>query len=345
MPAPLPDPGSKPRSAGHRGRIVLGILISVAALALILKDVSLPRLMHELGRGNYWWQIPNAIALVAAFWVRALRWRALLDDRLPVHRSFHIQNVGSLLNNVLPLRLGELSKAYLASRGSPLTVMQSLSAVLIERLLDVLSVFAILLVVLPWVPAGGVIVRAGQVAASIALLGVIGLFVAAWLREPAMRLARAATGWLPPAPREGLLARGEDLLRGVSAAGGRRLAVAVGWSVVMWVGYGVSAYVTLLSFVPDAPWHVGGFVTCAISLGLSVPSAPSGAGLYEAAAVAGLAAFGIATDTALAYALTLHVSTFIVVAVLGVVGLEREGESFGRLAEAARALLGRPRAA
>ncbi len=330
---------------GRRGQIVLGIVVSVGALALILKDVSFPKLMHELARANYWWQIPNVTVLLVSMWIRALRWRALLDDRLPVHRSFHIQNVGSFLNNVLPLRLGELSKAYLASRDSTLTVMQALSAVVIERLLDVLAVFVMLLVVLPWVPAGGMIVRGAQMTAAIALVGMVVLFVAAAMREPAMRLARSVTGWAPQGLREGVLATVDELLRGVRAAGGKRLVVAIGWSVVMWIGYGISSYVILLSFIPNSEWFVAGFVTCALALGLSIPSAPSGVGLYEAAAVAGLAVFRVPADTALAYALVLHVANFILVAVMGVIGLEREGERFGHLATAARGMMGKTKAA
>lgn len=321
-------------------RLVVGILISVAALALILKDVSLPGLMHQLSKANYAWMIPNVAAVLLAMWARAVRWRALLDGRLSTRRAFHIQNAGNLLNNVLPLRLGELGKAYLASRDSTVTLMQALSTVLIERLLDVLSIFAMLLLVLPYLPARGVIVQSAEIVAAIALLGVVGLFVAAGLRERTMALARALTGWLPQAARDPILARGDDFLQGVSAAGGKRLVAAIGWSVVVWFGFGSSCYATLLAFVPGSAWYMGGFVNCAIALGLTIPSAPSGAGLFEAAAVAGLAVYKIASDTALAYAIVLHLSTFLVAAVMGVIGLQREGQSFEHLASAARSVLG-----
>jgi uncharacterized protein (TIRG00374 family) len=323
------------------GRLVLGIVVGLAALALILKDVSLPELMRQIGKANYWWMIPNAIAVLVGMGARAVRWRSLLDHRLSTVRAFHIQNAGNLLNNVLPLRLGEFAKGYLASRDSPVTIMQALSTVVIERLLDVLVVFAMLLIVLPYVPARGVIVGAAQLVASIALLAIVGLFVAAALRTRTMAIARAMSGMLPARLREGLLARGEDFLKGVSAAGGKRLVAAVAWSIVTWIGFGSSCWFSLLAFVPGAAWYVGGFVNCAIALGLTIPSAPSGAGLYEAAAVAGQVVFGISNDTALAAALVLHVSTFLVAGVMGVIGLEREGESFKHLATAARGILAR----
>jgi uncharacterized protein (TIRG00374 family) len=322
-------------------RLVIGIVIGLLALALILKDVSLPGLMRQLAKGNYWWMIPNVLAILAGMWARAIRWRALLDHRLSTRRSFHIQNAGNLLNNVLPLRLGEFAKAYLASRDSPVTPMQALSTVIIERLLDVLVVFAMLLVVLPYVPARGVIVTAAQVLAAIAFLGVVSLFVAAAFRERTLAIARAMTGPLPPRIREGLIHRGDDFLRGVSAAGGKRLVAAAAWSIATWIGFGSSCWTSVLVFVPGSAWYVGGFVNCTVALGLTIPSAPSGAGLFEAAAVAGLVVFGVTNDTALAAALVLHISTYLVAAVVGAIGLEREGESFKHLANAARSMLAR----
>lgn len=330
-------------------RLVFGIVVSVGALALILKDVSLPAVIEELKKGNYWWYIPTFVIAYAALWVRALRWQALLDWRLPLTRTFHIQNASNYLNNILPLRIGELGKAYLASRNSTITVMQSLSTVFIERLLDVLSVFVVLLVVLPLVPSGGFIVQAGITTAIIAVTGIVILFLAAILREQALAVARFLTGWLPERIRTGLIAWGDDFLVGVRAAGGKRLAVAVFWSIVLWVCWGATSYTMLMVFVPGGNYPylgipMGYFVTSALALGLTIPSAPSGAGLYEAAAVAALAIFGIGSSVAFAYALSSHIYTFILTAIFGIIGLDREGESFGHFVKAAQNLISSTRA-
>lgn len=320
-------------------RLVFGIVVSVGALALILKDVSLPAVIEELKKGNYWWFIPATVASYLGLWIRAIRWQALLDGRLPVSRAFHIQNASAFLNGILPLRLGELGKAYLASRNSTVTVMQSLSTVLIERLLDVLSVFAMLLVVLPLVPDGGFLVQAGITTAAIAVVGVIGLFVAAAFRVQALALARALTGWVPERLREGLLSRGDDFLLGVQSAWGKRLLIAIFWSLVLWVAWGLTNYLTLLIFIPTAPLYMGIFVNCALALGLTIPSAPSGAGLYEAAGVAALAIFGVDASLGFTYALVTHIYTFVMTAIFGIIGLDREGESFGGFVTAAQNLL------
>ena len=321
-------------------RLIIGIAFSALALFLIFQSVDDPaELIGALRRANYLWLIPAALLLVATMWVRGLRWMELLNRRLPAARAFSISNVGNLLNNVLPLRLGELSRAYLASRNSSISVMQSLSTVIVERLLDVLFVFAMLLLVFPLVPNGGPLVDVGTPVAAMAVIGVVGMFIAAAVRERVMGLAARLTAWLKPSLREVLLHRADDFLRGVSAASGRQLVNALILSAVLWVGYAVICYMTLLAFVPEAKWYMGVFTNCALALGLTLPSSPSGAGIYEAAGVFALGLFDVPTEVAFAFTLVLHVATFLEVAVFGVIGLDREGESFGHLAAAAQNLM------
>jgi glycosyltransferase 2 family protein len=323
-------------------RVLFGVAISAIVLYLILKDVSLPDLGAELVQGDYRWLVLGTVVLVIAMWLRAVRWRVLLDDRISDLRSFHIQNSGNFLNNVLPLRLGELGKAYLAGRNSSITTMQALSTVFLERILDVLTMFVFLLAVLPFVPNQGVIVSAGETAAAIAVIGVIVLFIAAAMRERAVTIARVVLRFLPETPREGLLKWGDDFLRGISAAGGRRLLIATFWSFLIWACWGVASLSVCRIFIRDASIFQSIFLTCAQALGLSIPSAPSGAGIYEGATIAGLAVFGISREVALAVGLTGHIYTFILTAIFGVIGLDREGESFGHIITATQALMGRP---
>jgi hypothetical protein len=267
----------------------------------------------------------------------------LLDDQISDIRSFHIQNAGNFLNNVLPLRLGELGKAYLAGRNSSVTTMHALSTVFLERILDVLTMFVFLLAVLPLVPNQGVIVGAGETAAAIAVLGVLVLFVAAAMQARAVAVARAMLFFLPERLREGLVKWGDEFLTGIRAAGGKRLAVAVFWSFIIWVGWGIASYSVCAIYFPTQLYQ-SIFLTCAQALGLSIPSAPSGAGIYEGATVAGLAVFGISREVALAVGLTGHIYTFILTAVFGVWGLDREGESFGHIITATQSLMSRPAA-
>lgn len=319
-------------------RLIVGILISLVAFWLIVKDVDPAQMVAAYAKVNYWWLIPGTFFMIAAMWLRAQRWRVLLDYRLSLLSSFHFANIGNLLNNVLPMRLGELARAYLVSRRSSVSTMQCLSTIIVERLLDVLTVFGFLMIVLPLSPTDEVFARAGAVTAGIAFAGVLGMFVAAELREPVIGIAQKVLAWLPASLREKLLHQADDFLRGIQSIGLRKLLIGMAWSVPTWMGWAGGTWMMLLAFVPNAAWSMGVFATCALALGLTIPSAPSGAGLYEAAGVAALALFKIPTDVALAFSIALHVHGYIVISLFGIYGLDREGQSFKGIADAAQSV-------
>jgi uncharacterized protein (TIRG00374 family) len=206
----------------------------------------------------------------------------------------------------------------------------------------VLTVVGFLMIVLPFAPTDEVFAKAGAVTAGIAFTGVSGLFVAAALREKMISIAQKVSAWLPASLREKLLHQADDFLRGIQSIGLRKLLISVAWSVAVWLGWMGGSWMMLLAFVPGAAWSMGVFVTCALALGLTIPSAPSGAGLYEAAGVAALALFKIPNDVALAYSIALHVHGFIVVSFFGIYGLDREGQSFKGIANAAQGVSAAP---
>ena len=61
---------------------------------------------------------------------------------------FWIVNIGYFFNNVFPAKVGEVVRAYLAGRAIPGGIGQALSSLLIERLLDVLTVVVLLVILL-----------------------------------------------------------------------------------------------------------------------------------------------------------------------------------------------------
>jgi uncharacterized protein (TIRG00374 family) len=320
-------------------RVVLGILISLVAFWLIAKDVKFDQFTVTLAQANYWWALPSTVFILFSICVRAYRWRALLDNRITPSRSFHITNIGNMLNNVLPIRLGDVARAYLASRNGEVTVMQCFSTVVVERLLDLLTVLGLLMIALPFISADEVFTHAGTITATVAFIAVVAMFIVAAWREQVTALAKKLLAWLPPALRDALVHQGDQFMLGIQAIRLRRLVIGIALSTVVWIGWAMGCWMLLEAFVPGSPWYAGVIVTCAIAFGLTIPSAPSGAGLFEAAAIAALALFKIPVDVALAYAVLLHVLVFIISAIFGVYGLHIAGQNFSGITTATRNLL------
>src|SRR5512146_3192066 len=85
-----------------------GAIISIVLIAAILYFVDIPRVIAAIRAADY--RI-LAVAVVLGFawmFIRAIVWRTLLRDRAPFRDVFWSLGEGYLLNNILPLRLGEL---------------------------------------------------------------------------------------------------------------------------------------------------------------------------------------------------------------------------------------------
>jgi len=101
--------------------------------------------------------------------------------------TFLTINEGYLLNNFLPLRLGELGRAFLLSRKSDLTFMEILPTIVIERIIDVAFSAIILLSAIPFV------VGASDTAKKTAFIAG-GLVVLAWWACTAGAQSRMGAG-------------------------------------------------------------------------------------------------------------------------------------------------------
>jgi uncharacterized protein (TIRG00374 family) len=326
---------------------VVGLLVSLAALGLALRGVHIGEMVAALQQTNYLYVAAavgfNFVGLLA----RALSWYVILERRVPYRRAFAALNEGYLLNNILPLRLGEVGRAYLVSRKQPFSASQALSSVLVERLIDLCMIMGLLALFLPIVAGQDWARQAALTSVVITLLALGGLFVLARSREPALRAFRWTMARLPRLPRLdqskwetrlGAFIDGMEALRD-----GRRFALAALCSSAAWLCSGLGNAALVLSLpihVVASMWVVGFFTLVVTGLGAAVPSAPASAGVFELSVVAALGVFNVTRSLALSYALVYHLVFFGLTSLLGAAALAREGESLTHLARAAQALLG-----
>ncbi len=322
----------------NRVRMLLGIVFSVVAAIAIVANVDWQTLREEFTTANYWWFIPSCLALIVSLWVRGMRWRQLLD-RIPTPtRMFYVTNIGYFVNNVIPLRAGELARIYLASREEGITVMRSLSTALVERLMDILVVFAFALVALPFVEGDNWLLAGGRSLAAIAVVGICGLFVLAAVHHIVMPIVNRFTERLPRFV-QAIVKQLDHFLVSIRDVGMQGWIKAFLWTFLIWTLSGLSMYTMLFCFLPEASWVMGLIVMASVALGGSVPSAPAGVGLYEASAIAGLALFGVDTEIGLAYGILNHLMNFVVINIFGLIGLNREEQTLNSLTASASAFM------
>ncbi len=64
--------------------LLLGGLVSLAAIYLVVKQINLQELGRALSQAQYGYVLPAAILIVLGLAARAVRWRVLLNYVLPL---------------------------------------------------------------------------------------------------------------------------------------------------------------------------------------------------------------------------------------------------------------------
>jgi uncharacterized protein (TIRG00374 family) len=317
-------------------RLLPGLLISAVSLVIVLYLARPNRLVDALRIADYRLAIGGGLFTLLWLLVRGMGWRTLLQDKVTLSQTFFTLNEGYLLNNFLPLRMGEVGRAYLLGRKSGLGFWRVLSSILLERGLDMLLTVALLLGTLPFV--------AGVANARGAALGIGGVVLAglgvlyAMARYPAnfIRLYERLTS------RIGFLSRlGKQVLPNFTSGlqvltkPGRFLQ-AVAWFLLN-LAVGIAQYyVILLAFFPHAHLLWAIFCLAIAALGLALPSSPGGIGVFEGAVMGALAIFKLDPGKALAYAFILHFWNYAITGLLGSYALARDGESIIHLYDRVR---------
>jgi uncharacterized protein (TIRG00374 family) len=204
----LPSPASPRLRAGWAW--VGGLLVTIALLYWTLRDVDPSAVLGHMRRAALWPFLGGVALATLTFPLRTIRWRVILRDvdgrRLPWIPLWHATAVGFMANNLLPVRAGEVARAYMTRRQLPVRFTTALASIGVERVLDGLVLVGLMVVPLlaPSFPRhatlGGASVSHLAMSAA-ALFGAVLLVAVIVVQRPAQCLAlwSRATGALFPA--------------------------------------------------------------------------------------------------------------------------------------------------
>ena len=160
-------------------RVWIGVVISAAALWFLFTRVNFSDFIGTLRQADLRWFIPAAVIWLIGLAVRAQRWGELMGG-VPFWTAFHANNIGYMINMSLPLRLGELGRAAVIGQRTNISTTNALSAVVADRLLDLLVVALLLGVFAQFVPVSADLVTAARISGLAAVIAVIGAVLVVW---------------------------------------------------------------------------------------------------------------------------------------------------------------------
>ena len=303
---------------------IVGIAISVIAIAIVLGSVDLAKTADVLRQTTPGWVVIAIGFLTIDVLLRAVRWQRLLAPVawVPYRRILRYVLIGYLANNVLPARLGELVRSHFLGDREGISRTTTLGTVVVERVIDTTMVVAIAAVAILVLNVRGVITNVVTIGAAVVAILVVGLAVgvAAHRLPGAEAVAARAARW----PRVGDVVT--KLRSGLAVAGRpRTLAEALAISALAWIASllafaAVGQAVGLELRVAEAA-----LLASSVALASAIPSGPGYLGTFELAAVKVAEAIGLPSDPAFATALLVHASILVLTSLGGIVALATLG--------------------
>jgi uncharacterized protein (TIRG00374 family) len=309
----------------------------VGLLALFFRGNDLGGMIEKLRHARVSFILLALVFTAATYLFRAWRWQALLAPigGARFRTAFRTTIIGFTASNLLPLRPGEVLRPYLLARQEKLSAPSAFATIIIERLLDMVTVllfFGVFLLTtdaqagsaaegrLHAVKLGGALLAAGAGGLLVMLFACAGH--PERLGRWAGRMSRAL-----PEPVGRLVAKVVQMFAEGLAVMRRPgpLVRAFALSVPMWLSIGCGIWLTSRAFGLTLPFTGAFLVMMFLVGGVAVPT-PSGiGGFHEAYKLAVMMYFGAREDTAVAAAIVLHAVSFLPVTLVGLVFIAQDG--------------------
>jgi uncharacterized protein (TIRG00374 family) len=291
-------------------------------LLIALRGVEPERVWDGLLQANPVWVAAAFLSFLLTTAAKICRWQGLFPDgqRPDLILLGRALLVGQLANALLPVRSGELARAYLVGAGGSFSRVTSLATIAVEKAFDALlllicvGIAAYLAPLPPWVDLS----VAGLAAGGLLLIVLVGFlpeqgvrgWIGRWKHRFPWRIGERLGEWL----RRGL--------EGLAALREPRMAfTAWAWSAAIWA---MATGTNLLLFKAfDLALSAGAalLILVLIQIGTAPPSAPAWLGVFHALAFLGLRTFAVDSASALAYATVLHAIVVLPQIVLGAIAL------------------------
>jgi uncharacterized protein (TIRG00374 family) len=328
------------------------LFVTIALVAWFLRQAHFSDVWREIRAAEPWALVLAFGMSIMTYVLRAYRWQYLLKPigNARFRNAFQTTVIGFAANAMLPARVGEVLRPYLLARREGLSAPSTFATIILERLLDLLTVlmfFGLFVLVFDtgmgnvnktlWetIKFGGMLGAAGSIAALIMIailarmpekVGTTVQRVARVLPERfAAPVAHAAHRFV-----EGLAVTRDPL----------HLLVSLLLSVPLWLSIAMTVWSVTLAFHMTIPYTGMFLMLVLLTVGVAVPTPGAVGGFHEAFRIAATGFYGMPNDRAVGAAIVLHMVVFLPVIAAGAWFMFQEGLDLAgirRMSEEARA--------
>lgn len=317
----------------RRALVALGLLLVAGLVVFALLRLDLHRVGHALITADPAWIAAALLLMGASLFLRSISWyyvlrAALPGERIPAASVSRATMIGVMASAVFPGRLGEPTRVLVIARrieGSTRRLIAIVAGTVFSQTLINLAALAVLLAItftsVPFLQGnlagfGGALI----VPLTIAVLVLAGprlLAGAGRSSSPRLRSWASNVERLLRLARRGMLVFAKPRL-GAPAIAAQMTAWALQW-LACW------AVMVALGLQSDGGLVAAAAILFFVNVSAVLPATPSNVGVFQAACVVVLAAYGVPAGTGLAYGLILQAVEVVTALALGVPALLKEG--------------------
>jgi glycosyltransferase 2 family protein len=338
---PLDNQAREKQKGRINWQLVVSILVSLVFLILAIKGVDFGQAWAAVKTMDPLLTVFAITVSIATLLAKAARWQVIYAPRrkLSFHRSFSILMIGLWANAFLPLRVGEILRAFLLGEVEQESKTYALGTIFLEKVADLvmlataLAILLTQLVIPKWVWESWV--------STFLVVGA--LLAAVWAlviyRQPILNLLKIILSKLIPRWQNKIITiinEGMNSLQMLKEP--KQVAAITIWTIIIWFLSVYNFSVLFKAFDLDLTFWVAMFIVIVLQLGVAIPSSPGKIGVFHYLVIIGLSIFGIPKDVALTVGVVSHLMIYAPIALLGLFYLWHENLAWRSISQAASRL-------
>jgi glycosyltransferase 2 family protein len=306
--------------------VFLRYLFAGACIVWVFYDIHVDNFLASL-TGISWKWIPLAIVFdILSYVCQGIRWGLLFRPvgRLSWVRTTQAVYAGLFTNEIVPMRFGELVRAWLVTRWVSADFVSAIPSMAVERLFDGVWLALSIGIVSLFVPLPPSLLDAAEILGALVLLGTVLFMIIVFRKRDAF------SRWKDSSFRFKLLGMAVSFL-GRIASGLREIGLTGSFYLSFLVSFfilvmqALAFWLIMLAYGLEVSFWVGAVVLLIVHFGTAIPNAPSNMGTYQFFTVAGLSLFGVDKTAAAGFSVIVFIILTVPLWVIGFLAVNRTG--------------------
>jgi len=320
-------------------RIGVSLVFGILLLGALIWWTGIDEIGAAIGSASPLWLAASAAVIPPAYILRAIRWKLLLA---PVKKKIRISNtfwstaIGSMVNIIIPIRIGEFVRAYTLGEKEGTGFAPGLSSIVVERTLDMIGLLSIGIVTMLLVSTQADLSSIAVnifIAVAVFIAAVLAVIIAGIKKEDLIiRLLTRSTSKIPFVKKytTRIADFASSLIKGLKGLSQNPKMFIANMSItwILWLIYTSAAYFTFIAFSHPLSFVAAILGGALMSISHILPATPGYVGSYETFWWAIFFSLGIPENLLTATALISHLVGLLPIIILGSISVVWLGISF-----------------